>query len=216
MERANERRRRSGPDVPTVVVPFAGVQGKTRLHESGRVRRALSHAMLADALAVCVPFGRTLVVTPDANAAAAAREAGADAVADPGGGQGAAVQAGLEQAAPGSVIVVNSDLPCLAPADLEALAAAVPVHGLVLVEAADGTTNALGLSASGVFAPLYGPGSAARFREHATRLGLAAATVALPSIAEDVDTLADLERLEARCGAHTRACLAELAAGVRA
>lgn len=204
---------RGAPDVATVVVPFAGVQGKTRLHESARVRRVVSLAMLADVLAVCVPFGRTLVVTPDADAAAAARKAGAEAAADPGGGQGAAVRVGLEQVGSGPALVVNSDLPCLALDDLEALAGVVPAHGLALVEAADGTTNALGLSAPAVFAPLYGPGSAGRFREHAARLGLAAAAVELPGVTEDVDTLADLERLEARCGAHTRACLARLAAG---
>ena len=32
--------------MPTVVIPFAGVEGKTRLHASRRARRALSLAML--------------------------------------------------------------------------------------------------------------------------------------------------------------------------
>ena len=83
--------------------------------------------------------------------------------------------------------------------------------GLALVEAADGTTNAIGLSAADVFAPLYGSGSAARFRDHASRLGVDVVRVELPGLAEDVDTFADLERLAPRCGARTRACLAELA-----
>jgi len=41
-----------------------------------------------------------------------------------------------------------------------------------VVEARDGTTNALGLPYPEVFRPLYGPGSAARFVAHALRLAL--------------------------------------------
>ncbi len=75
--------------------------------------------------------------------------------------------------------------------------------GLALVEAPDGTTNALSLPDPGLFAPLYGPGSAARFRAHAPF-----ATVAIPELEIDVDSDADLERLTARLGARTRALLA--------
>ena len=62
----------------TVVIPFAGAEGKTRLHASSRIRRALAHAMLCDVLAACVLVGRMRVVTPDDGAADAARDAGAD------------------------------------------------------------------------------------------------------------------------------------------
>ena len=41
----------------TVVIPFAGADGKSRLHESRRVRRTVSLAMLGDVLAACVPIG---------------------------------------------------------------------------------------------------------------------------------------------------------------
>jgi hypothetical protein len=51
------------------------------------------------------------------------------------------------------------------------------------VEAEDGTTNALGLAAPELFEPLYGPGSAARFRERG------AVTVELPRLAHDLDTV---------------------------
>jgi len=194
----------------TVVVPFAGTEGKTRLDASRGARRDLSLAMLADVLAAAVVVGRTLVVTGDAGGATLAAGAGAEAVADPGGGQGAAVAAALELAGAGQVLVVNADVPCAVPADLRALLAGIPARGLALVEALDGTTNALGLSAGDIFEPLYGPDSASRFRA----LPVETVAVAVPNLAEDVDTLADLERLQLRCGPRTQAVLGALSAGI--
>jgi 2-phospho-L-lactate/phosphoenolpyruvate guanylyltransferase len=169
----------------TVVVPFAGAAGKTRLDAPRSTRRELSLAMLADVLAAAIPVGRTLVVTPEADGI---ELMGVEVVDDPGGGQGPAVQAalvGLE----GRVLVVNADLPCATTADLLALLEAIPPRGLALVEARDGTTNALGLSSPDLFQPLYGPGSANRFR------ALGAVPVTIPNLADDVDTAADLDRL---------------------
>ena len=67
--------------------------------------------------------GPTFVVAPER----ARRCAGATVVPDPGGGQGAAVRAGLDAAAlasggAGPFLVVNADLPCVTPRDLLALA----------------------------------------------------------------------------------------------
>jgi 2-phospho-L-lactate/phosphoenolpyruvate guanylyltransferase len=196
--------------MPTVVIPFAGARGKTRLHSSTRIRRALAHAMLSDVLAACAPVGRVRVVTPDEDGADAAREAGAEIVADPGGGQGAAVQAGVEDVELGGILVVNADVPCVVPHDLRSLLAATPAGAVALVEAPDGTTNALSLPTPDVFAPLYGPGSAARFRVHGASLGLEVVSVALPNLADDVDTMEDLTRLQLRAGPCTQACLVEL------
>jgi 2-phospho-L-lactate guanylyltransferase len=194
----------------TVVIPFAGSGGKTRLHPAARIRRALAHAMFCDVLAACVAVARTRVVTPDEEGAGAARDAGAETVADPGGGQGAAVQAGLEGVEPGGILVVNADVPCVVPHDLRSLVAATPAGCLALVEALDGTTNALSLPSRDVFAPLYGPGSSDRFRAHAESLGLQAVSVAVPNLADDVDTMEDLTRLQLRAGPRTQACLMEL------
>jgi 2-phospho-L-lactate/phosphoenolpyruvate guanylyltransferase len=196
--------------VVTVVIPFAGAEGKTRLHSSARVRRALAHAMFRDVLAACVLVGATRVVTPDEEAATEARAAGAEPVADPGDGQGAAVQAGLEGLEPGGILVVNADVPCVVPHDLRSLLAATPAGGLALVEALDGTTNAVSLPCPQAFAPLYGSGSSARFRAHAAALGLEAVSVAVPNLADDVDTMEDLTRLQLRAGPRTQACLMEL------
>jgi 2-phospho-L-lactate guanylyltransferase (CobY/MobA/RfbA family) len=129
---------------------------------------------------------------------AASRAVGPARVAGQSGGQGAAVASALADIE-GAVVIVNADLPCATAADIAALADAAPA----LVAAADGTTNALSLISAADFEPLYGPGSAARF-------GVLAAPISLPNLADDVDTMEDLERLEHRVGPHTRAALAAL------
>ena len=103
----------------------------------------------------------------------------------------------------GPVAIVNADLPCARPEDIERLLAEAPSLGLALVEAADGTTNALALSSPAVFQPLYGPGSAERFRAAAP-----SRTLAIENLADDVDTPDDLARLDGRLGPSTRAALA--------
>jgi 2-phospho-L-lactate guanylyltransferase (CobY/MobA/RfbA family) len=137
--------------------------------------------MFEDVLAACTPVGPMRV-------------------ADLGGGQGEAVAAAL-LGVEGPVVVVNADVPCVVPADVRLLAEAAPA----LVAADDGTTNALSLTSADLFEPLYGPGSAERF--HA-RCG--AVSMALPNLADDVDTMDDLIRLQLRVGPHTLAAFAQL------
>jgi 2-phospho-L-lactate guanylyltransferase len=197
--------------VTAIVVPFAGLEGKTRLHASRRLRAELSLAMLGDVLAAAAAVGTPRLVTADAAGAELARGLGAEVVADPGGGQGAAVARALEGLPDEPALVVNADVPCALPADLRALLAAEPRGALALVEALDGTTNALRLPAPHLFAPLYGPGSADRFRAHAARLGMTATAVDLPNLAEDVDTIDDLSRLHLRLGPRSQERLAAIA-----
>jgi 2-phospho-L-lactate guanylyltransferase (CobY/MobA/RfbA family) len=167
--------------VPAIVIPFRREGGKQRLEVPEPARGELVAAMLADVLAAAHPLGEIVV-------------------ADDPSGQGAAVAAALA-AVDGPALVVNADLPCATTADLERLLAAAPA----LVAAVDGTTNALSLVDARDFRPLYGAGSAARFAET-----LAARPLDLPNLADDVDAVADLERLAARLGAHTRAVAAQL------
>jgi 2-phospho-L-lactate guanylyltransferase len=196
----------------TTVVPFRGVDAKERLAPLGDPARAeLALAMLGDVLSACRPVGDTILVTDDGDARGVALDVGdVQPVDDPGGGQAAAVAAALEQLAPGPVLVVNADLPCVVPNDLRSLLRATDASGFALVEAEDGTTNALGLAAPDVFAPLYGPRSADQFRAYAERLGLDAITVALPNLRDDVDTVADLRRVGLRAGPRTQAAIATL------
>lgn len=197
----------------TIVVPFRGPGGKQRLAAvSEEARAAIALAMLGDVLEACVASAPTVVVTNDAAARDLAEEMGARAVGDPGGGQGAAVSSALALLGQGIALIVNADLPCAVPADLTALACAVPAGGMALVEASDGTTNALGLARPDLFAPLYGPGSAARFRAHAASQGAEVVDVMVPNLHTDVDTVDQLELLRDRVGARTRAVLSGVAA----
>ena len=179
------------PCVPTVVIPYRG-DAKRRLPPE--LRAAVAVAMLGDVVEAALPLGPVVVVTDDPRVV----PPGATTVPDPGEGQGAAVLAGLAGVSD-HALVVNADLPLVTAGALRRLAEA----GLALVESADGTTNALSLPEPGVFAPLYGPGSADRFRAHAPF-----ATVAIPELADDVDELADLERLAPRSGSRTRSLFA--------
>src|SRR5438477_3168443 len=181
----------------SVIVPFRGSAAKQRLAQLPETLRGeLGRAMLEDVLAAAREVGRTLLVAPE-------RIPGAEFVLDPGRGQGAAVEAGLAAAGEGPVLIVNSDLPCATSRDLFTLLGALPPNGLALVEARDGTTNALALAAPRLFEPLFGPGSAERYRA----LG-DSRTVEIPNLVDDVDTVYDLERLADRLGRRTRAALA--------
>jgi 2-phospho-L-lactate guanylyltransferase (CobY/MobA/RfbA family) len=182
--------------MPTIVVPFRPENAKRRLRPlPAEARTALADAMLADVLAACETVASRTVVAQEAD-------------------QGEAVDAALRGIESSPILVVNADLPCVQPRDLLTLLGALPDGGLALVEAEDGTTNALALAAPHLFAPLYGPGSAERFRARAERLDVPAATAEIPNLAEDVDTLADLERLEGRLGPRTAVALGELRAGL--
>lgn len=193
-----------------IVVPFSGASGKRRLDTPDELRAQLALAMLGDVVTACVATTRTLVVTSDPAARGVVAELGAEIVHDPGGGQGAAVAAALVDLPDEPVLVVNADVPCVVPHDLRTLAHAAELGALGLVEAEDGTTNALALPGPSVFAPLYGPGSADRFRKHAAGIGLEAIGAAIPNLADDVDTVADLERLTYRAGPRTQAAVGVL------
>jgi 2-phospho-L-lactate guanylyltransferase len=183
--------------MPTVVVPFREESAKQRLAPApGEVRATLAHAMLDDVLAACSVVADEVIVASEA------------------GGQGPAVEAALRRIDSGPILVVNADLPAAQPRDLLTLLGALPEDGLALVAARDGTTNALAIAAPHLFAPVYGPDSAERFLARAERLEAPAAVAAIPNLADDVDTLGDLERLEGRLGPRTAAALDALRTGL--
>jgi 2-phospho-L-lactate guanylyltransferase (CobY/MobA/RfbA family) len=114
-------------------------------------------------------------------------------IVDGAGGQGEDVVKALATL-PGPVTVVNGDVPCVTPDELDELTQ----HAPAIVAARDGTTNAVAVVDRSSFAPLYGPGSAARFVAH-----LGAVRLALPGLRDDVDTWEDLERVRDRVGKNT-------------
>jgi 2-phospho-L-lactate guanylyltransferase len=177
--------------VPAIVIPY---RGNAKLRLSSSLRAALAVAMLGDVVEAALAVGPVLVVTDDPTVV----PPDAEVVADPGCGLGPAVATGLSHV-DGHALVVNADLPATTPGSLWRLAESE----LALVEARDGTTNALSLPDPRVFAPLYGPGSAERFRAHAPF-----ATASIPELEADVDSDADLERLAGRLGPRTRTLLA--------
>ena len=198
----------------TVVIPFAGAEGKTRLHSSARIRRALAQAMFCDVLAACVVVGRTRVVTPDEAGADAARDAGAEVVADPGEGQGAAVQAAWRGSsrAPSSWSTPTSPASCRTISGL-----CSPRRRRAASRSSRRSTGRRTRSASRRPTPsrrCTAPAAADRFRAHAASLGVEAVSVALPNLADDVDTMDDLTRLQLRVGPRTQACLMELEGSV--
>jgi 2-phospho-L-lactate guanylyltransferase (CobY/MobA/RfbA family) len=154
--------------VALFVIPFK-LDGKTRLGDP-----EVARAMFLDVRAACEQVGEVLIC-------------------DAPGGQGPALAAALGELE-GPVAVVNADVPCVKPYELEELLAAAPA----LVAARDGTTNALSLEDVRDFRPLYGPGSAVRF-------GLK--QLDLPGLQEDVDTWDDLTRLTPHVGPNTRSAL---------
>jgi 2-phospho-L-lactate guanylyltransferase len=175
----------------TVIVPFRS-GGKSRLPAELRTEVAL--VMLGDVLEAAAADNRVRLVTDDVAAAGIAEGIGVEVVADPGGGQGAAVQAALA-GIDGVCLVVNADVPRVRPPDLVALAIPPSAGAVAIVAAADGTTNALGLPFADVFQPLFGPGSAARFRAHVVGLGLDVHDLELPNLRDDIDTADDLARV---------------------
>ena len=161
----------------TFVIPFRS-DGKTRLADP-----RLAAAMVSDVIAAVHAVGTEALLV------------------DGPGGQGIALARSLAVRR-GPVTILNSDLPCITSGEIEELTDAAPA----IVPAADGTTNAIALRDAADFAPLYGPGSAARFEAQlqATRLDL-------PGIRDDVDTWEDLERVRDRLGPNTREYLKTLA-----
>lgn len=149
--------------------------------------------MLADVVDACAgarSVSEVLVVTPDPGVA----PAGTRVLLDAGRGHAAAIALALGQSAGRDALVVMADCPLVTPASIDALAGAA--RPIALCPALDGGTNALALRPAGIVEPAFGvPHGAAVLVERARGLGLAAAVVADPLAALDVDTPDDLRRV---------------------
>jgi len=198
-----------------VVVPLRNLRdGKSRLEgalEPER-REAVIAGMLRqtlDVLAAWPACRRVHVVSSDAAALALARAAGANALAEAEPAHlNRAIVTGIDAAlASGAtaVLCLPADLPLLTPAALQtvldAADAATAAGGgrpLVVAAPADarGGTNALLLSPPDAIEPSFGEDSLAAHLAAAARADATVQLVIEPTLGFDLDTLADLARLE--------------------
>lgn len=206
---------------PAAVVPVKTLaETKSRLSPSlgrGGVER-LAVAMLGDVLEALLGaqgLDRVAVVTPDANVARAAIDAGAEALLRDDPGLNAAIDAAAGELAPGehdALLVVLGDVAGIETSDVDALLDAAPAIGVALAPSSDGGTAALLRSPAGVIGSAFGADSAKRHRELAEAAGVPYLEVPLDSLCLDLDEPEDLDRFLARKGAghRTRELLREL------
>ncbi|MGI8710414.1 MAG: 2-phospho-L-lactate guanylyltransferase [Acidimicrobiales bacterium] len=176
-----------------VVVPvkaFATAKVRLAAELSPAGRAALAREMAAGVLRAAGDLPVT-VVCDDPDVAAWAELAGAVVAWTPGLGLDGAVSAGVEavcSAGAERVVVAHADLPLATD-----LTPVVGTVGVVLVpdRHADGT-NVISLPAGSGFRFAYGPGSFARHRAEAERLGLAVEVRQDLALGWDVDRPADL------------------------
>ena len=176
-----------------VLVPVkAFSQAKRRLHLAlgGPERAELARAMADRVVSAAHPLP-VAVVCDDNEVAEWARTRGALVVWEPGRGLNGAVEAGVDRlraAGVSQLTVAHADLP--RASDL-ALVGEAP--GITLVPDRYGNgTNVIALPADAGFQFSYGPGSFARHRAEAERLGLPTRVLDRPDLAWDIDEPGDV------------------------
>lgn len=186
------------------IIPVKGTEeAKTRLAEVlvPSQRLALSRAMLRHVLsAVRAARGidRIHLLAPSVwTPVARDLPEGIERIDEPGGGLNAALAHGLAVAATAGasrVVIVASDLPCLRPDQVEALAATAPGTIALAPDRHGAGTNALSLPlpAARDFRFAYGPDSLAAHYRECARLALEPRVVDMPGLALDIDVAADL------------------------
>jgi 2-phospho-L-lactate guanylyltransferase len=206
----------------TAVLPvkrFDAAKQRLAAGMDGEHRRRLVEAMAADvleAIGEARTIERTIVVSDEPAAQRLAAEAGAEALADPGGGHVEAALAGIaaaEAAGADCVVLLPGDCPLLDPHELDRLLTGVPERYVGIVPDRHGTgTNALVLSPPSAIVPAFGEGSRARHVAAAREAGVPFGVEELASLGLDLDTPADLialtRELESRRGRAARAARA--------
>ncbi len=180
-----------GPRV--VLIPVKAFdQAKRRLHMamSNPERADLARDMAERVIGAAHPLP-VAVVCDDRDVAQWARIRGALVVWEPGRGLNGAVEAGVEHLLANGVTqvtVAHADLPRAAD-----LAVVGEAPGITLVPDRYGNgTNVIALPADAGFRFSYGPGSFARHRAEAERVGLPYRILDRPDLAHDIDEPADV------------------------
>ncbi len=153
-------------------------------------RSELARAMADRVVGAAYPLP-VAVVCDDTDVASWARTRGALVVWEPGRGLNGAVEAGIDHLVANGVrqvTVAHADLP---RASHLALVGEAP--GITLVPDRYGNgTNVIALPGAAGFHFSYGPGSFARHRAEAERIGLPCRVLDLPDLAWDIDEPADV------------------------
>jgi 2-phospho-L-lactate guanylyltransferase len=190
-----ERRREPGLGLGprAVLVPikaFHEAKGRLDRALSPSERAALARSMATRVLEAAAPLP-VAVVCDDNDVADWARERGALVVWEPGRGLNGAVEAGvdhLRRAGVTHVTVSHADLP-----RASRIAEVGTAPGITLVPDRFGNgTNVIALPTDAGFRFTYGPGSFARHRAEAGRIGLPVRVLDLPDLAWDVDEPGDM------------------------
>jgi 2-phospho-L-lactate guanylyltransferase len=153
-------------------------------------REALAREMAANVLAAARPLPVAVVCDDDEVASWAAHH-GALVLLEPGRGLNGAVEAGVHRlgvAGATEVLVAHADLPFA-----HEVAQLAGFGGVTLVpDRRDDGTNVACVPTGAGFRFHYGPGSFARHRAEARRLGLPCRVVRDPELSWDVDVPADI------------------------
>jgi 2-phospho-L-lactate/phosphoenolpyruvate guanylyltransferase len=196
----NGSRAEAGGDVGLIVAVKRLAAAKTRLAPvfSARTRENVVLAMLVDTLTSAARVGSVrhiTVITPDAAAAAAATELGAEVLSDPtpeghpdplNNAITAAEQVVADSVS--NIVVLQGDLPALQTQELAEAIAAARHHQRSFVADRLGTGTAALFAFGTPLDPRFGPDSCARHR----RSGAIELTGAWPGLRCDIDTPDDL------------------------
>jgi len=182
-----------------VVIPvkgFAAAKGRLATALDPAERAALARSMAEGVVRAATPLPVT-VVCDDPAVAAWARALGVTVEWTPGLGLDGAVEAGVaavEAAGATRVVVAHADLPLARGLATLAQPGEREPTSITLVPDRHGDgTNVVVLPAGCGFRFAYGPGSFARHRAEAARLGIAVHVVHDPRLGWDVDLPADLD-----------------------
>ncbi len=196
------------------VVPLRSLEGgKTRLGAAldAEEREDLIVGMLRHVLGTLLAWGgasEILVVSPDRALLSIASAAGARTLRQDAGDLNEAIRLGRDDVMAGgatALLVLPGDLPLLEPEALERLREAAdaalaagggaPLVAIVPADARSGT-NALVLSPPDVIEPAFGPESLRAHLEAARAANASVLLVEDPAVGFDLDTPADVERLQ--------------------
>jgi len=166
--------------------------------DRARLAEALFHDMLAK-IRRSKRIDSVLIVTADEAAARHANWLDFEVLLqEEDGGHSQAASAGARAAAErgfNRVAMLPVDCPLFDPLELDSHLGVTPRSVLIVPDRHRTGTNALVLSPPDVFAPAFGEDSCARHASRARATGISFAMETIESLAEDLDTPEDLQRL---------------------